>query len=229
MRITTQMLNDTARRTGIPVNQTSLLDIINQEDSAMDPLSGSKKKSNDIFGAASPVDRIQKDSYKKLGKSADSLKECAAKLGDVGADSLFQKAEEEKSTKELTSEIQKMVDAYNDTLEQLKKSGGAMNEFYKEELKSLVDGNAEALKAVGITKDKDGSLKVDSKTLKEADLESLRKAVGNGSDFTQKVSYVSSRVSANASAYADSLSSQYNASGSLFSGMPGTNHYNLWG
>ena len=147
----------------------------------------------------------------------------------MGADSLFQKAEEEKSTKELTSEIQKMVDAYNDTLEQLKKSGGAMNEFYKEELKSLVDGNAEALKAVGITKDKDGSLKVDSKTLKEADLESLRKAVGNGSDFTQKVSYVSSRVSANASAYADSLSSQYNASGSLFSGMPGTNHYNLWG
>ena len=229
MRITTQMLNETSRRTGIPVNQTSLLDIINNEDSALDPLSGSKKKSNNIFGMASPVDRMQKDSYKKLEKSADSLKECAAKLGEVGADSLFQKAEKDQSTEALTSEIQKMVDAYNDTMEQLKKSGGAMNGFYKEELASLVDGNADALKAVGITKNKDGSLKVDSKTLKEADLDSLRKAVGDGSDFTQKVSYISSRVSANASAYAESLSSQYNASGSLYSGMPGTNHYNLWG
>ena len=150
MRITTQMLNETSRRTGIPVNQTSLLDRINNEDSALDPRSGSKKKSNNIFGMASPVDRMQKDSYKKLEKSADSLKECAAKLGEVGADSLFQKAEKEQSTEALTSEIQKMVDAYNDTMEQLKKSGGAMNGFYKEELASLVDGNADALKAVGI-------------------------------------------------------------------------------
>ena len=229
MRITTQMLAETARKSGIPINQTTLLDVINSEDSSGNLLSGVKKNSKDVYGTSAAANRFQKDSYRKLEKSADSLKDCASKLSDVSGDSLFQKAEEKQDTKELTSEIEKMVDAYNQTLEQLKKSGGAMNEFYREELKNLAGSNAEPLKAVGITQSKDGSLKVDSKVLEKADLASLKQAVGSASDFTKKVGYVSGRVSANASANADSLSSRYNAGGSSFFGLPGMNHFDFLG
>lgn len=229
MRITTQMLAETARKSGIPINQTTLLDVINSEDLGGDLLSGVKKNSDSVYGTSAAANRLQKASYEKLEKSADSLKDCAFKLSDVSGESLFQKAEEKQDTAELTSEIEKMVEAYNQTLEQLKKSGGAMNEFYREELKNLAGSNAESLKAVGITQGKDGSLKVDSEALKQADLASLRQAVGNASDFTKKLEYVSGRVSANASANADSLSSRYNADGTSFFGLPGMNHFDFLG
>lgn len=229
MRITTQMLAETARKSGIPINQTTLLDVMNHEDSSGDLLSGANKNSNNLYGASATANRLQKDSYQKLEKSADSLKDCASKLSDAGMSSLFQKAEENQDTKELTAEIEKMVDYYNQTLEQLKKAGGAMNEFYREELKNLAGGNAEALEAAGITQEKDGSLKVDLKVLEKADLDCLKKAVGNASDFIKKVEYVSGRVSANASANADSLSSQYNADGNSIFGLPGMNHFDFLG
>jgi len=49
MRITTQMLNETAKRTGIPIHQANLLSYINNDSSAggdtlLDALNGKKKK-----------------------------------------------------------------------------------------------------------------------------------------------------------------------------------------
>ena len=52
MRITTHMLNETAKRTGIPINQNTLLDYINDDSSGssssntlLDALDGNKKVS----------------------------------------------------------------------------------------------------------------------------------------------------------------------------------------
>lgn len=232
MRITTKMIADTAAKTGIPIHQTTLLDVINSEENAGSLLSGVKNNASGLTGLSQSSllsNRVKKDSYQELENTAESLKTCAEKLRDAGEDSLFAKVAESKDTNELTAEIEKMAAAYNQTLEQLDEVGGAMNHFYAQELEKLAAGNKEALEAVGITQGKDGKLSVDSKLLQSADLESLRRAVGSASDFMSKAAYVSERVSANASANIDSLSSQYNSDGYLFSGLSGTNHFDYWG
>ena len=110
-----------------------------------------------------------------------------------------------------------LVDNYNSVLKSLKKSPSTLNNFYCSQLKSAASNNSTALKNVGVTIAKDGSISVDEDKLKNADISTIKKAFGAGSDFSEKVSFVAEHIGANAQAGADSLSSQYSASGLLSS------------
>ncbi len=143
MRITTQMLNETARKTGVPINNTSLLNHINGGSDG-DLLKVLNK------GKTSAADTKQKINYEKLEKEADGLKKRA-----------------------------------------------------------------------------DGRAAVDSDKLKAADVDALEKALGSSNDFTAKVSFLAGRISDNAQAGAESLSSQYGRSGDLLSSAGGK--YSFWG
>ena len=59
--------------------------------------------------------------------------------------------------------MNKMVEAYNATMKQLKTTGGIMNEFYQQQLKNIPAGSKESLESIGISQAKDGSLIVDEK------------------------------------------------------------------
>ena len=85
MRITTQMLNETARKTGLPVNNSSLLNYVNKKDnnSLLGSLQNSMTQKSDI---------AKKKSYEKLEDAADSLEEAAKALTNEKGDSLFAKA-----------------------------------------------------------------------------------------------------------------------------------------
>ena len=66
MRVTTQMLNESARRSGLPINHSSLLDHIggNGKNTLLDALD--RKNST-------AIDTENKKKYVKLGKTAEKL------------------------------------------------------------------------------------------------------------------------------------------------------------
>ena len=85
MRITTHMLNETARKTGIPINQNNLLSYLNNSEGT----SGSTLL--DALNKNNKVSTESAENYKKLESAADKLKDSADKLTAEGDKSLFEK------------------------------------------------------------------------------------------------------------------------------------------
>ena len=67
------------------------------------------------------------------------------------------------------------------------------------------------------------------RSLKNADLETLKKAFGSTSGFTDKVGFIAGRVSENASASEYAFLNQYNEKGIANLESYVANHYNFWG
>ena len=89
MRITNQMMQNTAQRTGIPLQQNTLLDIMNKSSSStggMLPSVGTTKSSTNAF-----LEKINSESRKELKEAAESLSDYAAKLAEDGEGSLLPK------------------------------------------------------------------------------------------------------------------------------------------
>ena len=226
MRITNQMLARTSAKSGVPLPQNSLLDIMNKRSSfsnnTMSPL-GNTGKANQY------LQKINEKSKKELKSSAESLSGYAKKLSDDGADSLFAKAEETGDTSELVENIIGMTEAYNKTMKHLSGSDGTLDRFYLQELESYLTEHADALKAVGITTDRSGKISVQKDTLKSAGLDALKAAFGREAGFTEKAAYVSGRAAQNASAATASLLGGYDSSGKAFWNSFTKNMYNFWG
>lgn len=226
MRITNNMIINRSSKKGIhnTYQRTALLSLLQKNSS-----------STDIFGRigqtysknnASAL--LMKNTYTKLEDSSEKLSKYASSLLETEKDSIYDKAEESGSTSSIVSNVSKLVEEYNSTINQLNKAGGSMNEFYRQQLKAIPSSCKDVLKAIGITQQKDGSLSIDEKTLKSADTATLKKALGNDTGFASKIDFISGRVNKNAAANAASASSQYNSRGSSYSGYYGSSKYNFW-
>lgn len=212
MRVTTQMLNESARKAGLPIHDKSLLNYINKGDGGNGLLDAISKKDNQNTGK---VSRMQKYGYEKMEKLSGGLCQSAETL--LAKDnSLFDKAKESGDTKDVVKGIEDMVNAYNDTLQALKKETGSINRLYLESLKSAAKENAAALKNAGVTMAEDGQLVIDKEKLSAAELETLEKAFGPSGNFTSKVSFVAGRIEDNAAANLDSISNQYTSDGNAY-------------
>lgn len=218
MRVTNQMLNESARKAGMPVNGHSLLDYVTG--------GGSNTISNGSW-ANKKLGKTEKTKYEKQEKAADELTTIAQKLSASGKDSIWDKFRESGDTAEITKEAEGLVEKYNTLLESMKDTSGALNEFYKKNLKDLPAQYAEALAEIGITSKKDGSLEIDKEKLKGASLEQLEKVLGKDSAFTARISYVSSRIADNAGANLENLSGSYLPDGNTTSSY--LNKYDFWG
>lgn len=205
LRITNQMLRSSAQEAGIQFNQTSLLDIINNEDSTSSLLSGINNNS--------ALSKLQKSSYKALGDSAGKLNDYASKFSETGVNSLFAQAEKSGSNKDIVANVKNLVDAYNTTAGKLTKTNSTLNKYYLQQMKALVTDNAEALKKVGITQSKDGTISLDTKTLESASVSDLNTAFGSTNVFLSRIAYVADKVEQNATANMESISSQYTSNG----------------
>lgn len=221
MRITTQMLNETARKAGIPVNNSSLLNYINKKDntSLLDSL-----QSN----AAQKSDAAKKKSYEKLDNAADALEEAAKALISDKDDGLFAKAKESGSTEDVLKAVKTLIEKYNETRKQLDNNPSNMNMYYNQMLKSVASKNSEELGKLGVTVGKDGSISVDEDRLKDAKLEDLESMFGAKSEFVQKLQFLSSNVSDSVAAELESMGMQYGQDANSFSSFI-NNKYNLWG
>lgn len=223
MRITNQMLANSAVKSGILLQRTSLLDIMNNKSSS--GLLGSIGNNTGI----SLSNILKKNNYSKLEDTSENLNKYASKLADTDKNSVYDRAKESGNTKDILSDVNKMVEEYNATMMQLKTTGGAMNEFYRQQLKEIPAVCKEALKGIGITQAKDGSLSVYEKTLQNADADTLKKAMGSETGFASKLSCISNCINQNASANVTSVSSQYTSDGSLYMNSFKANKYNFFG
>ncbi len=223
MRITTQMLNASAKKAGIPINNTSLLNFINNSsDNSNSILEALNKKQT------TAIDTMYREKYEKLEKKADGLTQSAGALLTEGAGNLFAEAKESGDKQKLYDGIEKFFQNYNDTVTALKDTPDTLNMFYKQMLGENSEEVKESLKNIGITFKKDGTVNVDMDKVKEADIDTLESLFGSKSEFMSKVNYISTRISDNAAANAESLSSSYTANGSLYTANAGSK-YNFWG
>ena len=221
MRVTTQMLNNTASKSGIMLTGRSLLDYVNGDDNSMgNGLLNALNKGSNV------IDTAKKNSYEKLGKEADSLSQ-KAELFLKDKDTLFDKARESGDNQEIYDAIEDLVKSYNNTIAGLQSSSSALDGYYAEMLKEATAENKEALEKIGITIGKDGKMNVDKEKLQASDVDSLEKAFGSSNVFATKVAFISFKISSNAAANVASFSNQYNSYGDLYSAMSGK--YDFWG
>ncbi len=203
MRITTQMLADTAAKSGIPFQRTTLLDMINNKSTS--------GMLNNISNSSDASAILSERNYSKLEKSSDSLYEYAQKLAATDKDSVYDKSASD--TKEIVTDISELVDNYNTTIKQLQTTGGTLNSFYLKQMKELISDSKEALEGIGITQAKDGSLVIDDNALKKADVDTLKKVFGGEAGLAAKLGILGKHVSDNAAANLASISNQYTANG----------------
>ena len=227
MRITNQMMARASAKSGIPLQQTSMLNYLqNMNKTGSQTLLsslGNTTQTNSLLRSISKKNSLQ------LESSAESLSDFAAKLAGNGDDSLFAKAEQSGDTSEIIATAERMAESYNKTIKSLKSSDSTLNKFYLQELSGYTAGQSDALKAVGITRNKDGSLSIQKDTLKSADLDSLKKAFGSESGFAEKVSYVGSRVAQNAAALGSAALNGYSNTGRELYNSFARSMYDFWG
>ncbi len=221
MRITANMLNEQMKKAGLGIAPNTLLDYINKGNSGNGLLDALQSKSDSM------VNTQNRARYEKLEKASDLLSAQAGKLTKKGEDSLFEKAKASGDYTEIYEEVEALVDSYNDTLDALGKETGALNLFYRQSLTDITGENKEALDSIGITVNKNGSLKLDKDKLKAADLETLEKVLGSEKGVSDHLAFVSSRIADNARTNVESMSEVYKMDGSLISAYP--NQYNFWG
>lgn len=220
MRVTTQMLNETARKTGISVNHSSLLNYINKKDntSLLDSLQNSMTQKSDM---------AKKKSYEKLDDAASSLEEAAKALMSEKEDNLFAKAKESGSTQDVIKAVKALIEKYNETRKQLDNNPSNINMYYNQLLGSLASKNSEELSKLGITVGKDGSISVDEDQIKDAKLEDLESMFGAKSEFVQKLQFLGSHVSDSVAAELESMGMQYGQDANSFSSFI-SNKYDFW-
>ena len=226
MRITTQMLANSAAKSGIPIQRTSLLDIINNKSSQN--LFKNISKSTNTTGTGA-TDILRKNNYAKLEDLSEKLDQSASNLVDTDQNSVYAKAKESGDTKDILSDVNKMVEVYNATRKQLKTTGGTMNEFYLKQLKDIPAGSKEALESIGITQAKDGSLIVDEKIFRNADADTLQKVLGGENGIAAKLSFLGEHINKNASENVVSASNRYGSNGATYMEAFETNKYNFFG
>lgn len=223
MRITTQMLNETSRKAGLPVNSSSLLNYINNDknsNSLLESLQNSSTKTTDLLQ--------NKKLYQKLKDAAESLEDATKTLGNEKSDNVFAKAKESGDNADIVKNVKTLIEQYNEVRKQLERDASSpINAYYNQTLGQLASKNKEELSKVGITIGKDGSMTIDESKLKEASVEDLETLFGSKSEFIQKMQYLASHVSNNVSAQIESLGNQYGQDANSFSSYI-SNKYDWW-
>ena len=228
MRVTTQMLNSSAQKAGLPTNRTSLLNRINGNNSNVSPANALSKTNK--------TDATRKSDYEKLEKSADEAASSTDKLISAGSENVT------------AADMQSFVDKYNDMLKSLSKSSDTLNLFYVQTAKETVSEYKPELAGLGVTVAKDGSLSFDKAKFESFRAEQASKATaaeGGATDAVaqdgttqnalfakeeglfSRLSFLASRISDYADANAESYSDYYNAAGSKANAYS-NGRYNFW-
>lgn len=223
IRVTTQMVAASASKAGMPIHRSSLLNYINNEDNYQNTLLSALNQNSGIGSVSS----TSKTSYEKLGKSAEELEELTEIFMAQGKDSIFEMEETEENKQKMYEKVEELLSKYNETIKNLGKTSNVLNEYYKKSLMQVASDNKESLESIGISVDKNGTLSVDEEKLKGAGNDKLKGILGSSGDFMSKISFVASKIADNANANAQSVSSQYNAMGSMYAAS--MNRYDFWG
>lgn len=215
MRITTQMLNASMRKAGLPINNVSLLNYIN----------GSSSQSNSLLNALNKNGiKVNNKAYEKLKNLAESLQDSTEKMSSAD---VFEEARTSGDKEPIYNNAKAMVENYNSTLKALKNTSSPLNQYYRQMLGDVAKDSEEKLKEIGITKASDGTLRIEKDMLTASDVDKLEEILGADGSFSSKISFLANRIADNAKANAASASSQYNALGDNY--FAAASKYNFWG
>lgn len=209
MRITNHMLNESARKTGLPINNTSLLSLVNCGNNFRYDIPNKKTIAADVES---------KKKYEKLDKAADKLTSASDVLLQEGDKSLFAKKETDSDKAKIYDGIKNFVKEYNDSLKELKNVSGVMNDFYRDMMVEASGTVKDKMKEIGISFAKDGTASIDMDKLKASDMQSVENLFGNKSEFINKVKFISTRISNNAETNIKSYGNTYSGNGNFRSG-----------
>lgn len=217
MRVTTQMLNRSAQKAGLPTNRTSLLNYINGNNSNV-------SMANALSKTQKAKDATKKSDYEKLEKSADEATASTDKLMSAGSENVT------------AADMQSFVDKYNDMLKSLGKSSDTLNLFYAQTAKDTVKEYKEELSELGVTVEKDGTLSFNKAKFEKFRAEQAAKATaaetaapdgaaqesgevqtGTESDETSKATEESKTAESPSAELAAKLNALFAKEGGLFS------------
>ena len=202
-RTTTKMVNNSRRRAGLPTKMRS------SRNSLVNYLQKDGLGTNSRWGAMNAesiqANRTEKNNAARLHGSSTMLQQEIKMLGE----------KVDTGSKTISSTASSMVDQYNDTLKNLKKCSGVLNDYYLQSMREVAKTNKGALAEIGIEVSADGSLSLDKEKLETADEEKVKKLLGSEGVFVKRIGIVASRVVDNAMASVESASSRYNSSGNL--------------
>lgn len=143
--------------------------------------------------------------YQNMKNNAGELQGAALKLTEGGDNSIFAKAKQSGSTVEITKQVQNFVTYYNGMVRSLQSGSSRVDNSYLGMVNAYSTMYQSALKDTGVTRQVDGTLTVDEKTLQQASLEQLQKAWGSNNSFTVKVGQTAAYIQNNAVSNLNSL------------------------
>lgn len=223
MRITTQMLNETSRKAGVPVHTTSMLSYVFNKD-----------KTNALpfernLGGEMETSQRQRN-YEKQEDMAKHLKTIAEELAADGDKSIYDSDGTSESKEALEKKVEELVKHYNEVLNTFSGSSDLLDTFYRNNLKSLVEEHEKQLEAIGITADKNGKLMVNEHKLAAAEQSAVRQALAGKDGFADTLAFLSGKIADYAASNQKSVGNLYRQDGSESSALPYTkNRYNAWG
>lgn len=215
MRITTQMLNASMRKAGLPINNISLLSCINSASSSPNSLLSALNKKGI---------NTESKSYEKLKGQAEQLQQSAE---EMASEKLFQEARTSGDLQSVYEKAQDLIKNYNSTVKSLKNTASPLNQGYRQMMKESYTDSRDALEEIGITMGNDGSLKIDEDKFKASDVDKLEKVLGADGSISAKLYFLAGRVADNAKANISSASSQYDILGNNYFAM--ASKYDFWG
>lgn len=208
MRITSGMVSEASQKAGMPLTGSQSLAGYLNEDSSKTLAATLGDKSS--LG----TNVLSKGKYEKMKDAAERLEQYADALTSAGSGSVYEKAKESGDSSELCDEVERLVSAYNETLDKLSSDMSAMGRFYMSSFKEVVAENKNTLKNLGISTDKNGRMSVDREKLRDADAEQLERVFGGSGTLSSRLNLIAGKVADNAQANVRSIFSQYNAAGS---------------
>ena len=137
MRITTQMLNASMRKAGLPVSNVSLLSYINGSSGQGNSLVNALKK-NGI--------NIQDKSYGKMRDQAEKLQQAAE---NMLSEEMFKEARKSGDKQAICDKAKELVQNYNGTMKSMKNATSPLSQFYRQMLGGVAADQKEKLKEIG--------------------------------------------------------------------------------
>ncbi len=105
------------------------------------------------------------------------------------------KYSDDENTDNIRGTVMALVDTYNNSIDSASNSSSSSMKRYAKQLKKLAGKYSDKLEDIGITINKDGTLKANEELVKKADADTLNSLFGNDNDFTSSLYRVSRQMS----------------------------------
>ena len=150
--------------------------------------------------------------YEITGLAAERVETHMKRFLEEGEKSLYQEGED--AGKQLTKEMESFVSDYNMMIRKIGDLSDSVDETYAKKLKTEISARETALKQIGITQEKDGTLSFDKTVFQTVKPEAVQKIFGDKSTLSNRVQVLASGVKSNCRKQAAALfATSYTTSG----------------